>query len=58
MRRKVRNRNIVGPDIAYDSDKVSKFINYCMEGGKKNAARKIVYGAFEVIKEKTKTDRN
>ena len=27
-----------------------------MQDGKKNTARKIVYGAFEIIKEKTKTD--
>ena len=52
MRRKVKNRNIVGPDAKYNSTKVSKFINYVMEGGKKNTAREIVYGAFDVIKEK------
>ena len=27
-----------------------------MQGGKKNAARKVVYGAFEIIKEKAKKD--
>lgn len=53
MRRKVKNRNIVNPDIVYNSDKVSKFINYIMWSGKKETARKIVYGAFDVIKEKT-----
>ncbi|MDB5260009.1 MAG: ribosomal protein [Candidatus Nomurabacteria bacterium] len=56
MRRKVKNRNIVGPDGKYDSAKVAKFINYVMMGGKKNAAREIVYGAFDIIKEKTKTE--
>ncbi|HZS43301.1 MAG TPA: 30S ribosomal protein S7 [Candidatus Paceibacterota bacterium] len=56
MRRKVKNRNKVRPEATYDSEKVAKFINYCMERGKKNAARKIVYGAFESIKEKNKTD--
>src|SRR5258708_38628106 len=55
MRRKVTNRNIVAPDMVYDSQKVGKLINYCMERGKKNAARAIVYDAFEMIKEKTKT---
>lgn len=54
MRRKVKNRNIVAPDMIYGSQKVGKLINYCMERGKKNAARKAVYGAFEMIKEKTK----
>lgn len=56
MRRKVTNRNIVKPDLIYGSEKVAKFINYIMERGKKNAAKKIVYGAFEEIKSKTKRD--
>lgn len=54
MRRKVTNRNIPGADLVYGSAKVEKFINYIMERGKKNAARKIVYGAFDIIKEKRK----
>ncbi len=53
MRRKVTNRNIVKPDIKYNSQKVGKFINNVMGSGKKETARKVVYGAFEVIKEKT-----
>ncbi len=56
MRRPVKNRNIVKPDIKFESDKVEKFVNYVMERGKKNAARKIVYGAFDVIKEKEKIE--
>ncbi len=54
MRRKVTNRNIPGADLVYGSAKVEKFINYVMEEGKKNIARKIVYGAFDIIKEKRK----
>jgi small subunit ribosomal protein S7 len=53
MRRKVTNRNIVDPDLTYNSQKLSKFINCVMWDGKKNTARKIVYAAFDVIKEKT-----
>jgi len=53
MRRKVTNRNIVGPDMNYNSEKLSKFINIIMWDGKKNTAMKIVYGAFDIIKEKT-----
>ncbi len=53
MRRKVKNRNEVNPDMVYNSIKVEKFINYVMIGGKKNTARKVVYGAFDRIKEKT-----
>jgi small subunit ribosomal protein S7 len=56
MRRKVKNRNIVGPDGRYNSTKVSKFINYVMEGGKKSTAQDIVYGAFDIIKEKMKVE--
>lgn len=53
MRRKVKNRNIVGPDFVYNSPKLEKFINYTMWSGKKETARKIMYKAFDVIKEKT-----
>lgn len=56
MRRKVKNRNIVTPDSRYDSTKVSKFINYVMVGGKKSVAQDIVYGAFDIIKEKEKIE--
>ncbi len=56
MRRRVKNRNKPAADAVFNSEKVSKFINCVMERGKKNAARAIVYGAFDVIKEKTKTE--
>lgn len=53
MRRKVKNRNIVSPDFVYNSEKLEKFINYIMWSGKKETARKVMYKAFDVIKEKT-----
>mgnify|MGYP003418756758 CR=1 FL=1 len=53
MRRKVKNRNIVEPDIMYNSQKLAKFINNIMESGKKETSRKVVYAAFDMIKEKT-----
>lgn len=56
MRRKVTNRNHPKPDIVHNSLVLSKFINGVMWDGKKETARKIVYGAFDVIKEKTGTD--
>jgi small subunit ribosomal protein S7 len=56
MRRKVKNRNIVKPDLKFNSEKVEKFINRVMKSGKKQTAREIVYGAFEVIKEKAKVE--
>ncbi len=56
MRRPVKNRNIVKPDINHNSMDVEKFINYVMWSGKKNTAREIVYAAFDYIKEKTKQE--
>ena len=53
MRRKVKNRNIVGPDFVYNSTKLEKFINYIMWSGKKETARKVMYASFDIIKEKT-----
>lgn len=56
MRRKVTNRNIAKADHVYNSPKVGKFINYVMERGQKATARKIVYEAFDDIKEKAKVE--
>lgn len=56
MRRKVNNRNIAKADSRFESAKVGKFINYCMDSGKKNTARVIVYGMFDAIKEKAKIE--
>lgn len=56
MRRPVKNRNIVTGDVKYNSEKVEKFINHIMNDGKKETARKIVYGAFDIIKEKKKVE--
>ncbi len=53
MRRKVKKKNEVGPDFIYNSQKLEKFINYIMWSGKKETARKVMYMAFDVIKEKT-----
>jgi len=56
MRRKAKSRKPLSPDTKYNSAKVSKFVNYCMERGKKNAARKVVYDALDVVKEKAKVE--
>lgn len=56
MRRPVKNRHRVTPDFLYRSLLVSKLINHIMEEGKKNAARKIVYGVLEDIKTKEKKE--
>lgn len=50
MRRPLKKKHTIGPDDVYGSVKVSKLINYIMERGKKDTARKIVYDAFEILK--------
>lgn len=52
---KIKKRTI-NPDPVYNSVEVSKLINKVMEKGKKTVARKIVYEAFDIIKEKTKKE--
>jgi len=44
------------PDPIYNSKVVTKFINQLMLNGKKGLAQRIVYGAFDIIKEKTGKD--
>ena len=44
------------PDPLYGSKLVTKLINNIMLDGKKGAAQKIVYGAFEKVQEKTGKD--
>ena len=56
MRRKIKNKPVIRPDVQYKSEKVSKFANYVMESGKKRAAQKIVSEALEAIKEKLKVE--
>ena len=41
------------PDPVYGSVVVAKLINSIMLDGKKGVAQKVVYGAFDIIKEKT-----
>ena len=44
------------PDPIYKSVVVTKLVNQVMYDGKKGVAQSIVYGAFELIKEKTSRD--
>ncbi len=41
------------PDPMYNSILVTKLVNSIMLDGKKGVAQKIVYGAFDIVKEKT-----
>ena len=44
------------PDPVYNSKTVTKFINKDMLSGKKSVAQRVVYDAFETIREKTGKD--
>jgi small subunit ribosomal protein S7 len=54
-RREVEKRNIL-PDPKFGSQKLSKFMNIIMESGKKAVAEKIVYGALDIVSNKSKKD--
>ncbi|WP_322200607.1 30S ribosomal protein S7 [Acutalibacter intestini] len=48
----VAKRDVL-PDPMYNSKLVTRLINSIMLDGKKGVAQKIVYGAFEIVQEKT-----
>ena len=50
MRRPIKRKHLPQPDERFGSVKVSKLINYVMERGKKDTARKIVYQVMEELK--------
>lgn len=54
-KKKIPERKI-DPDPKYGRVIIAKFINYIMRRGKKTVAQKIVYQAFDIIKERTKKD--
>ena len=49
-------KRIFYPDPKYGSTVLAKFINFVMNDGKKSTAEKIIYTAFDMIKNKTKDD--
>lgn len=51
-RREVPKRDIL-PDPKFGSIAVSKFMNAIMQDGKKSVAERIVYGAFDIVAQKT-----
>ena len=56
MRRTSAPKRDVLPDPVYNSVILTKFINQVMLDGKKCVAERIVYGDFEIIKDKTGKD--
>ena len=55
MRRAFKKHKLQ-PDALYNDVAVAQLINKVMQKGKKTVAQKIVYGAFDLIKEKTKKE--
>ena len=53
MRKRRAEKRDVLPDAIYNSKVVTKLINAVMLDGKKGTAEKIIYEAFDMIKEKT-----
>ena len=56
MRGKQAPKRKIEGDIRYNDFDIAKFINYIMRRGKKSVAQKVVYKAFDIIKDKTKQD--
>ena len=56
MRGKPAPKRKIEPDSKYGDMEVAKFINYVMRDGKKAVAERVVYDAFVMIKDKTKSD--
>jgi small subunit ribosomal protein S7 len=56
MRRRRPEKRKILPDPIYNDVAVARFINYLMERGKKGLSEKILYGSFDIIQQKTKSD--
>lgn len=55
-RRRRAEKRTLTPDPKYNSELVTRVINYLMQRGKKSVAEQIVYGALDQIGAKTKED--
>jgi len=53
-RRRVAEKREILPDPKYGNQVLAKFINMLMQSGKKSVAEKIVYGALDNIRDKSK----
>ena len=56
MRKRRAVKRDVLPDPIYNSKVVTKLINQIMNDGKRGTAEKILYGAFDIVKDKTKQE--
>ena len=55
-RRAAAVRREVQPDAVYNNRLVTQLINKVLLDGKKSLAERIVYGAFDIVAEKTQQD--
>lgn len=53
-RRGTTTRREIGPDPVYHSEVVTRLIHKIMEDGKKGVAERLVYGAFDLIADRSK----
>ena len=56
MRKRQAIKRDVLADPIYNSKMITKLVNGIMQGGKKGTAQKILYGALDIVKEKTNKD--
>lgn len=56
MRKRQATKRDVLADPIYNSKVVTKLVNHIMKDGKKGTAQKIIYEAFDIVKEKTGED--
>ena len=56
MRKRRATKRDVLADPIYNSKVVTKLVNHIMKDGKKGTAQKIIYDAFDIVKEKTGED--
>jgi len=55
-RRRVAAKREIIPDPKFGSARLAKFINHVMESGKKAVAERIVYGALDIVADKSKEE--
>jgi small subunit ribosomal protein S7 len=55
-RRGIVKKRKIHPDPFYNSTLISRFISLALKCGKKSTAEGIIYGAMDIVKQKTKED--
>ena len=56
MRRTKPEKRQVVPDVRHNSEVVSLLINRIMKNGKKSTATRMIYGAIDIMKQRTKRE--